>query len=309
MSTLTGNATHLSDVNELMVGYFVNGKKWFDKDAEAHYIEKRKKVNVADHDAQMGRAEVMAEKFMSWAKAKGYSQVKEVFWTARPGSLQAAVGPDIEVNPKENPTDILVRFSRGPGRKFLGISAKATAGHSDIGFKNPGIGTLEKNLGIDLNSILSEKLEEAIKKFGLSENQAKRKLEIRANKKIQKQTQKIGSEALSEVIDEMLKKYKKMKPDDLQKHILTVWMDAGEVFPPYVKVTGMGAKVPYSAKVEDPLKNDKLAAINSNKIQLSKAGNETILVAAGNKHIMKMRAKFESEKLASSFKFSADPWS
>jgi hypothetical protein len=74
-------------------------------------------------------------------------------------------------------------------------------------------------------------------------------------------------------------------------------------------VTGMGSKEPYTAKVENPLENDKLAAINSGKIQLVKTGNETILVSAGGKHIMKMRAKFESEKLASSFKFSGDPWS
>ena len=39
-----------------------------------------------------------------------------------------------------------------------------------------------------------------------------------------------------------------------------------------------------------------------------KVGNESIGVKAGNKKILKMRFKYESEKLASSMKMSGDPW-
>jgi hypothetical protein len=76
-----------------------------------------------------------------------------------------------------------------------------------------------------------------------------------------------------------------------------------------VKVTGMGTKSgSITAKVDDPLKNDKLAAITGGNITLQKVGNESIGVSAGGKKILKMRAKFESEKLASTIKFSGDPW-
>jgi hypothetical protein len=71
----------------------------------------------------------------------------------------------------------------------------------------------------------------------------------------------------------------------------------------------MGSKIGMiTAKVEDPLKNEKLSAIVSGQITLQKVGNESIGVSAGGKKILKMRAKFESEKLASTIKFSGDPW-
>lgn len=311
MSLLTGVATHAADINEIMVGYYLNGGKWFDRDAEKQYKEKKKKVNSELHDAQVARAKVMAEKFIAWSRTKGYTQVKQVYWTARPGSLQSAVDPSgrIEISPKENPTDILVRFARGPANGLLGVSAKATGTRQDIGFKNPGLGTIEQLLGLKLNGILQSYIDKAIKLYGLSESAGIRKQEIRKNKKVQEKTQELGTKAMHDVVEEILKKMKRMRPEELRKYILTAWMNAGKVYPPYVKVTGFGAKEPYSAKVEDPLANDKLAAINKGNIRLDKEGNATILVSANGRHIMKMRAKFESEKLASAFKFSGDPWS
>jgi len=47
---------------------------------------------------------------------------------------------------------------------------------------------------------------------------------------------------------------------------------------------------------------------SKNPIKLEKVGNESIGVSAGGKKIMKMRFKFESEKMASSVKLSGDPW-
>jgi hypothetical protein len=84
-------------------------------------------------------------------------------------------------------------------------------------------------------------------------------------------------------------------------------MDAGQIFPPYIKVTGFGNKPPYTAKVTDPLDNEKLDAL-SKPIKFEKIGNDSVGVKAGNIRIMKMRIKFESEKLASSVKLSGDPW-
>jgi hypothetical protein len=66
--------------------------------------------------------------------------------------------------------------------------------------------------------------------------------------------------------------------------------------------------LPYTAEVQDPLDNDKLVALRDNRITLESVGNESIGVKAGIKQILKMRFKFESEKMASSLKMSGDPW-
>ena len=42
--------------------------------------------------------------------------------------------------------------------------------------------------------------------------------------------------------------------------------------------------------------------------QVEEVGNDSVGVKAGSKKILKMRFKFESEKLASSLKMSGDPW-
>ena len=96
-----------------------------------------------------------------------------------------------------------------------------------------------------------------------------------------------------------------MNQSDIKKYLLTDWMDATDSYPRYVKVTGM--KV--GAKVEDPQANSKIAALSAEDVVFSKVGNDSVGVKAGKKKIMKIRSKYESQKLASSVKFSGDPWS
>lgn len=302
--------TDLADINEIYVGYVISNS-WFDKEAKAQLESKRKKVTPAEYTAQIKRAEVMAEETMKWARSNGYSGTPKVFWTARPGSLQQAVDPKgkIQVNSKKNPTDILLKFSRGPANGFLGVSAKSTKGTTDIGFKNPGIGTVERNLNIELSSINEKAIEDVMKAFNLPSSADRRKQQIRESKSIQIQTNEIGSKVLSDIRDKLFLKLSRMTSEELRQYVLSDWLDAGELYPPYIKVTGMGSVPPYSARVEDPLKNEKLSAIRSQTLSVEKVGNDSIGVKAGNKKILKMRAKYESEKLASSLKFSGDPWS
>ena len=113
---------------------------------------------------------------------------------------------------------------------------------------------------------------------------------------------------LSAMRAELYNKLSKMSQGDLLKHLLQDWMDADLLFPPYVKVTGQGNKAPYKAVVMDPTNNPKLEALRKYPIKLEPVGNESIGVSAGGKKIMKMRFKFESEKMASSVKMSGDPW-
>jgi hypothetical protein len=301
--------TDLADVNEIYVGYLLAGEKWWDAEARTQFNRKSRVIGARNTAMQVERAQVMVDEFLSWARGNGYSgKVSKVWWTARPGVLSRAVGR--EVDSRKNPTDILVQFTRGPAEGFLGLSAKSTAGSGDIGFKNPGIGTVEASLDINLSSVLTESVNTAIRKFKLPDNTKARKEAIRKSARVQAQTQEMGSAVLGKIRDIMYRKLDSMTNDDLRDYILESWLDASnDLYPPYVKVTGMGTKSgSITAKVDDPLKNDKLAAITGGRITLQKVGNESIGVSAGGKKILKMRAKFESEKLASTIKFSGDPW-
>lgn len=303
---MTAN-TILSDINEIYTGYVLNDNKWYDNEAQRQYnirVGQAKPDEVAD---AIGKAEVMAVEFLKWAKANGYSNtVKGVWWTARPGSMSSAFGEPVDQ--KKNPTDILIKFSSGPSKGFLGLSAKATKGSGDIGFKNPGLGTVDRNLGLKLADEYANQSKQTIAKFSLPEAAQARKEFIRKNPGIKKHTEAIGSAILSAMRDELLVRLNKFNQKDLMKYLLSDWMDAEIVSPPYVKVTGQGNKAPYKAVVMDPTDNEKLNALSKYTITLEKVGNESIGVKAGVKKIMKIRFKFESEKMASSVKLSGDPW-
>jgi hypothetical protein len=220
--------------------------------------------------------------------------------------MTSAVGEFVDQ--KKNPTDILVKFNDGPARGFLGLSAKATQGKGDIGFKNPGIGTVDNSLGLTFANQYKLLLEDTIEKYKLPNSAGERKIFIRTNPDIKKETEEIGVKMMADMRDKLLQKLQQFKQEELFKYLLKDWMDAEVLFPPYIKVTGQGKKAPYAATVMDPVKNDKLDALSKYPITLEKVGNESIGVKAGDKKIMKIRFKFESEKMASSLKLSGDPW-
>lgn len=263
-----------------------------------------------DVNDAIGKAEVMAKDFIVWAKANNYSgEVKRVWWTARPGSMASAVGRPVDQ--KKNPTDILVQFTSGPNDGFLGLSAKATKTKGDIGFKNPGIGTIDKSLSLKLAAYAKQIINQTIIDLKLPKAAKTRKAFIRDNPEIKDQTEKLGSKLLSNLRDQLfvrLQEMEKTAQPDLLKYLLSSWMDAEISYPPYIKITGQGSKAPYSAVVSDPLNNPKLKALSTSEIILSKVGNDSIGVKAGTYKIMKIRFKFESEKMASSIKLSGDPW-
>jgi len=297
--------TDLADVNEIYCAFALNDNEFPDSASESQYNKKLGMITEEQADQQIGRAVAMVEEFLSWAKRNGYSGIKETYWTARPGfSFKAVVG--VDVDQRKNPTDVLVKFNKGG---YLGLSAKSTKGKGDIGFKNPGVGTVDKDLKLKLNDINKKEQDRIVKEFKLPSSASARKAEIRKNKAIQMQTDRLGSKVLSDCRDVLLKKLNTLKADQRRDYIIKSWIDASEeLYPPYVKVTGRGTKAPYSASVEDPLNNPKLKAIMTERITFEAVGNDSIGVKAGSKKILKMRFKFESEKLASSLKMSGDPW-
>ena len=303
---MTAN-TVLSDINEIYTGFVLAGNKWFDPAAKLQYDQRVKQAKPDEVADAEGKARAMAEQFVKWAKQNGYKGfVNKVWWTARPNSMTSAVGQFVDQ--KKNPTDILVKFNDGPASGFLGLSAKATQGKGDIGFKNPGVGTVDNSLGLTFANQYKELLEDTIEKYKLPTSAGERKIFIRTNPEIKKETEEIGVKMMADMRDKLLERLLKFKQEDLFKYLLKDWMDAEVLFPPYIKVTGQGKKAPYSATVMDPVKNDKLDALSKYPIALEKVGNESIGVKAGDKKIMKIRFKFESEKMASSLKLSGDPW-
>jgi hypothetical protein len=301
--------TDAADVNEILLGYYALGGTWTGfvgaADAKKQLNAKKAKIGEQEYSVQGERAKVMAKESLDWAKKNGYKgKVKKVWWTARPGVLSKAVG--YEVDSRKNPTDTLLLFTDG---QFLGLSAKSTKGKGDIGFKNPGVGTIDKALRIDLKSIVEKKSDAFAKTHGLSSSKATRKREIRADKNLVQAANIARDTTLKAVRDAFGKKLKSMSQKDLREHILNNWMDAGDVIrPPYIKVTGHGKKAPFTASILDPLKDDKTVAVQKKKLKVVNVGNDAVGIDAGGKKIMKARAKFESQAMASSLKFSGEPW-
>lgn len=297
-----------SDINEILLGYYLLDESWDNfvnsEIAKNTLFFRNKNINQEEYENQKGRAEMMAQKVTEWANQNGFNgKPKKVWWTASPNALSRALGQPIDY--RKNPSDILIQFSDG---SFLGVSAKSTKKSGDIGFKNIGIGSLGKAIGIDLTELVKENIIKAIEELNLPLNSEKRKQFIRNNPKIQKQTRQIGIELLNKLRNFLFNYYKEnFNNQQMMKHIKNTWIDASEIFPYYIKVTGHGQGGNYSASIVDPINNDKIKALSKNKISITPVGNTTILVHTDNIKIMRIRWKWTSEPLASSIKLSGDP--
>lgn len=303
MSELGIANTHAADVNEIQLGFFLsdNWSNFVDScEAKEKLKGKRKLVGEIGFDDQTKKAKAMAIEVLKWAKNEGYNEhITKVWWTARPNSLAKAFGQPVDS--RKNPTDVLIQFSNND---YLGLSAKSTKTQGDISFKNPGVGTIEKSLGIDLKTLADNAVDKLSRKYIDLPSAAKaRKAAIRSNDRIKAEADAMGREVLTSIRDKMYTRLTAMSQEELFKFIINDWMDAASEGPRYVKVTGMKR----GAKVEDPTKNEKLDALLAGNITLEKVGNDSIGIRSDCKRIMKMRAKYESQKLASAIKFSGDP--
>lgn len=298
-----------ADVNEILLGYHILGSTWngFQKESEVknQLSIRRSEIGDTDYNIQEERAKVMATKSLDWARANNFgNRVVKVWWTARPGILSEAVG--YEVDSSKNPTDTLVQFETD---RFLGLSAKSTAGKGDIGFKNPGIGTIDKALSLKLASIVKEEEDDFAKKHDLSASKAARKIEIRRDRNLIEASNDARNITLGKVRDVFYRKLNVLSNKKLKEYILSDWLVATKTNSPlYIKVTGHGSESPYSASLENPLQNSKIEALYKSNLTVSKVGNDSVGVETINKRILKMRVKYESQAMASSVKFSGDPW-
>jgi hypothetical protein len=302
--------TPLADINEILLGFYMVDGNWTKYD-DAPYIKKQlemRKSTVPPEEfaEQEQRASTMAAEVKQWMKMNGYEgKVIGAWWTARPGILGKAVGT--AVDSKKNPTDVLVKTSEG---KFLGLSAKSTKGKGDIGFKNPGIGTLDRVLGSSLSKIEDEEISKLLSMHPeIPPEKSHRKTFVRAteNAPLHVTTEEAGDRVMTRIRDSLFEILDRMSQTEIRTHILDNWMDAEELYPPYIKVTGHGNGGKYSAVIMNPLKNSHIDHLN-HTIQLQKIGTNSIGITGGGNKVMKMRVKYESEKLASGVKLSGDPW-
>lgn len=302
--------TLAADVNEIVFAYlmadedlnkFKNGKE-----AMESLEVRRSQLSPAEFENQTKRAEAMREEVLRWASENGWDgSVTAVWWTARPGVLDAAIGDSASAG---NPTDVLIEFNN---EDFLGISAKSTKGKGDIGFKNPGARPIGAALGLDLHSYSTDVTQKWIKSLNLPKSQKERKRFLRAigNEAEKQKIDEVGRNLLKALRDKLYDHLAILDEENIRQHILKYWLDAGDNYPYYIKVTGRGnEKKGYSASVSDPNKNEKYKALMSEDIKVVPVGETSVGIMAGGKRIMKMRFKFESQKLASGLKMSGDPW-
>jgi len=299
-----------ADINEIMFAFIAADHDWnrvANSEEVRSALESRKsQISSEEYTEQSDRARAMYKEVLSWAKENDWDgRIAKVWWTARPGVLSSAVGDSATPG---NPTDVLLQFESGD---FLGISAKSTKGKADIGFKNPGVRPIGDALGIDLGEFIKDRVIDSIKELGLSSTARERKVFLRdpANVVAKDKADEIGREVLAMLRDHLHAHMLNIEEEAIRKHIVDYWMDAGNNYPYYIKVTGRGTvKKGYSAAISDPIKNEKYKALMSEPIEITMVGRDSIGILAGGKRIMKMRFKYESQKLASSLKMSGDPW-
>ena len=157
--------------------------------------------------------------------------------------------------------------------------------------------------------IVKEEDNKFAKLHGLSTIQSTRKTEIRRDQNLIKASNDARTITLKKVRDVFYNKLNVISNKKLKEYVLSDWLDATKTISPlYIKVTGHGNVYPYTASLENPLQNSKIETLHKSNLIVSKVGNDSVGVETINKRILKMRVKYESQAMASSVKFSGDPW-
>jgi hypothetical protein len=304
-----GDNTRLADVNEIWCAYLLSGEQFPDRITEQTFNRKKGALSTQEYKDQIGRAEAMVKEFIKMAERKGYgTKIESVYWTAKPGfDFLPIVG--VKVNQVKFPADILVQYALGG---FLGLSAKSTIS-GDVGFKNPGVGTVDNDLGLNLAAYVQASEEEALEDYPkfAAMSQSNRALQMRKWKEAGDPVFKILNEkgrlVESYCRDKLFAKLNNITSQQARRqYLIGSWMDATNAYPPYIKITGSGEKGRYNAIGVDPLANSKMDALNTKSITFTKAGNNSIKVSAGSTKLFNMRYKFKSYKFAGTMKLSGD---
>jgi len=227
------------------------------------------------------------------------SDVKKFHWCGDNSGITNIAGEQHN----KNPSDILMEFEDGT---FYGISLKKTKKADRITLKNPGLGSIGTYLGFNYNNIHDAFLDRVINTFALSTNQSERKTQIRSSTTLRKIVEKQGDALLHLIINSELygigSLYQKKPHNENVAHILEDWFSISANDIPYVGII----KKDDEYTVED-YRGDKRIKMLRNCNQINWICNKkSIVINVDGLDIMRMRIKFESQKLASSIKFSGE---
>jgi hypothetical protein len=305
---------HRGAFNEAMFAYHANGQKWVDdnhKKAAFHHKSMLDKFDKLEARRQNDRAQAQVKSFTEHAKKNGYSKIKAVHLTAKPGDIEKHTG--IKATQQENPSDVVVHFHNKPKTAehgYLGASLKSSSAKK-IGFHNGGLGAISKSLGgVDLESEAKKQQMSYIKKKGLptvlSQAAAKvaGKKETKSYRKNPAYTE--ASEHMNMIDNKVRNKlhghYSTMKTDELKEHLLKTYVKASTTHAlPYVKTHGTGGyEKEASAHTEDPSDNEIYHRLrDAKKIHVERGGNSNMSVHADGKKMFSIQVKHNNGPLTS----------
>lgn len=283
-------ATHLSDINELACGYFINRQAWWNGSVRAMFTGKVRLVKpVLGPGAireQVERGRAMGQTVRYHVLDHHRTSVTGIQWTAR----------DLTTG---HPADLLLTLGTG-GR--LGVSCKSRLiGKEGAGLKNPGLSVVSRYLGVDLQANVDAAVARACAQWSLPDNALERKTYLRAHPELRATTVADGIAVLQGIRDTILHGF---PVERIEEFLMTECLTA-RVQPPYIRVVGYKtADGHYHAKIVDPYRVDLRGPY-----RLQPVGRDGVGFVAHGAHVCIVRVKWESEKLASTVKFSVDEWS
>lgn len=233
------------------------------------------------------------------------------WWVARPNVAKEVCGSH------QTPADLVLEVKGDVGPTYLqGVSIKSTSSlYTDIGFKNRGIGVVGNLLGVDFKKEIVNPLVKAVEALlGLPPTNTKKKILIRSQPETtQVLTQKFGTECLGLLRERLYQVLSSMDQASLLEHLLVHWLDCTCPLPWVKLTTGSTPRGRFSVMVSEPVTGvgNDLSVVTrdpSSKVEVCRVGTDSVGIKVGERRLLKIRWKFESEKLASVIKLSGDPW-
>lgn len=304
-----------ADINEIHLAFLLNGNSYPDTATQSKFTERLNSLvsqgKTSEITDQQARAVVQYNKFVEFLSNKNMGTPSEAWWTARPGfSFNSVVG--FSVDQRKNPTDVLVKTSKGI---FYGVSAKSTKS-GKTGFKNPGMGSIQTSLGLSskpFDAIVDKYRNQVISiltPLGVANTDKARNTYFKNNKSWYESTIIPGYAYPC---------YRELR-DYLYDHLTTkmeVWEqqvflgydflneDEETMRLPYVKITGSGKNGRYTASLFDPIAESKMQKIIAYGASFEKkdtTAQNTIEVKANNQNMFQIRWKFGDRAFGGSMK-------
>lgn len=299
---------HRGAFNEAMFAYHANGQKWINDDHKKAAFQHKAMLDKYDKleaRRQNDRAMAQVQSFTEHAKKNGYSKIKAVHLTAKPGDIERHTG--IKATQQENPSDVVVHFHNKPKAAehgYLGASLKSSSAKK-IGFHNGGAGSIGKSLGIDLESDVKKEHLKFVKKHKLptvmSQAQEKIKNKFGERKGFLYDTASAHATTINtNVRNKLHQHYSSMKSNDLKEHMLKTYIKASTSHAlPYVKTHGTGGyDKQATAHTEDPSDNETYHALrDAKKVHVEKSAGSLLSVHADGKRMFGIQIKHNNGPL------------